>query len=99
MMAPRFNFGSLQIVALAHCDLQRAEAFARCRDGVVDIYAAAGILDHHDGKSQSPCILGRITDTKIEGEANEKNARETAFAQVAGKPCRGPMVVLVESRI
>src|SRR5215471_2176571 len=86
-------------IRLDACNSARREAFMRRRHRIIEIDAAAGILDDDDPEPLACGVLRRITYAEIEGEAGEEYARETALAQVAGNTCRSRMIVFIERRV
>src|SRR5580704_2606987 len=76
---------------------QRAEACPRCRDGTADIYAAAAVFDHENGKTLAPRVLGGVADAKIQRQSGKKYPGKTALAQISDQAGRRRAVVLVES--
>src|SRR5215469_18005428 len=71
----------------------------RVRERTVEIDGAAAVFDEHCGKALAPRIDGRVVNAEIGGEPDEKDTREAALAQVAGKAGRRALVVLVKGRV
>src|SRR5205085_1911119 len=65
----------------------------------VDVDATTGVFDDAHGKSLAGAILGGEAYAEIECKAGKKDARQTAFAQVAGKPGGRRAVVFTESGV
>src|ERR1700719_75693 len=79
--------------------MQCGEPLARGTERAAHINRAAGVFYHRHLEALLLCVFGGVTDTEIEREAGEKNAREAARAQITGKPGWSPAIVLLERRI
>src|SRR6266576_883859 len=74
--------GSGDGVSRERGDVQAREALMRRRQRAPDIDGATGVLDDGHGKVLSPRVLGRVADAEVEREPGDKDARETALAQI-----------------
>ena len=72
---------------------------ARCGGGAFDIDAAASVLQHNGLEAFAARVFGRIADAEVRGEAGQKDPRESALAQVAGKSGLGPAIVFIKGRV
>src|SRR5690348_56784 len=77
-----YRFGSGDGVSRERADVQAGEARARRPQRAVDVDGAAGVLDDGHGKILSPRVLGRVADAEVEREPGDKDARESALAQI-----------------
>ena len=66
---------------------------------VAEVNGAAGIFYNDDFKAESFAVEGGEADAEVVGEAGEEEAREAAFAEVAGEPGGGGVVVFEEGGV
>ncbi len=91
--------GSSNPFCIHEVDAGAGELGFDCGDGAVQIDGAAGVADYDGVESFAAGVEGRVADAVIVGQAAEEDAREIAFAQVAGQAGCGGAVILEEGGV
>lgn len=88
-----------EVVGVDKFDVGNGEFCFDLPDGAVEVNGTACVANDDSFKTESASVESGVAHTVVVGESAEEDAREAAFAQVAGQTGGGGAIVLEECRV